>query len=505
MSVIAEEFDPNHQLPSLESDSRFQRNTLVPICCLPVEILIIILHYIQDACDCYHHSSFLVAFNFKWTRVMLVCQHFRAVAVQTPTLWSVIDLECAQKWRDLCLERTQGHTPLQIRDYGGVTRKNVLYLHRAQSAVLRGGLTEVLCAPDLKLQTLFVSCGTMDGGQGLAVSSSTFGGRNPFLRNLWLRGYAVSLLKDAPAMPHLRNLKLERITADLTALARLWSGTPRLEHLYMRHLMFSAGTRIADESELSYEPDWIEPVLDKVSLPHLKTLHIEEELVPMSALVRMLPTPSAMLWLQLREWDCRYHHRFMALGGNHAAIYAACLPFLSPLLDQAHSQGGSHVRYAASYDTDGSQRGGRFHLESPAGCTTTNPRTNHVEAALSFNFSCAIDRPHPLLDAMQTLHLKSSTEGQEDTIVCDPVAADSFATLTNLHTLIVEMPLAGVDWIRNWVISRRGQIEEVQLAHSFTPLQIATLAEDLLKEGLTPTISQLLPAPPSYACCWDSQ
>jgi hypothetical protein len=124
---------------------------------------------------------------------------------------------------------------------------------------------------------------------------------------------------------------------------------------------------------------------------------------------------------------------------------------------------------------------------------------------LSFNFSCAIDRPHPLLDTMQMLHLKSSTEGQEDTIVCDPVAADSFATLTNLHTLIVEMPLAGVDWIRNWVISRRGQIEEVQLAHSFTPLQIATLAEDLLKEGLTPTISQLLPAPPSYACCWALQ
>jgi hypothetical protein len=490
MSVLDEEFDPA-QLPSLDADARFERNALAPICRLPVDILILVLHYIQDTRGRNQRRSFLATFTSEWMCVMLVCRHFRAVAVQTPTLWSVIDLGCAQEWVDLCLERTQGNIPLQIRDRRTGVKEMEPYLHRAQSAVLRGDLTEVLCTPGLKLRALEVFCGRIDRGHWLAVSSSTFGGKNPLLRNLRLRGFSVSLFTDAPSMPHLRELQLELITTNFTALARLWSATPRLEHLYLRILQFSDTINWSQRS-LPYEPDMLEPVPAKVRLPHLKTLRISEELVAMSALVRMLPTPSVMLHLQVENYA--HDHQLIALGENYTAIYAACLPFLRKLLDQDHVQGGTHVRYMPDCWPDGSHVGGYFRLTSPHKCAATY-LSHRTVPALSFDFRCPIDRPHFLLDSIETLHMES-TEGHEDTVVCDPVAADSFATLTHLHTLIVDMPLARVDWIRNWVIGRRGQIKEVKLAYSFTPLQIATLEEELRKEGLTPKISQLPPSSP---------
>jgi hypothetical protein len=493
MSVLDEEFDPA-QLPSLDADARFERNALAPICRLPVDILILVLHYIQDTRGRNRRASFLADFTSEWTCVMLVCRHFRAVAVQTPTLWSAIDLRCAQEWVDLCLERTQGNIPLQISDRRSGSKEIEPYLHRAQSAVLRGDLTEVLCAPGLKLRALEVSCDRKERGNWLVVSSSTFGGKNLLLRTLRLRGFAVSLFTGAPAMPHLRELQLELITTNFTALARLWSATPRLEHLYLRSLQFS-DTCNWSQRHLPYEPDMLEPVPAKVCLPHLKTLRISEELVAMSALVRMLPTPNVMLHLQLQTYA--HYSQLTALGENYTEIYAACLPFLRKLLDQDHVQGGTHVRYMTRYWSDGSQVGGSFRLTSPHTYHyTPTYLPHHTVPALSFDFDCPINRPHFLLDTIETLHLEFSSEGREDTIACDPVEADSFATLTHLHTLIVDMPLPRVDWIRNWVIGRRGQIKEVKLAHSFTPPQIATLEEELRKEGLAPRISQLPPPSP---------
>jgi hypothetical protein len=71
-----------------------ERNSFHSICSLPVEILACILHHHQWTPPRKEDAARQSSFNFKWISVMLVCQHFRSVAITAPELWNTI---CAKR------------------------------------------------------------------------------------------------------------------------------------------------------------------------------------------------------------------------------------------------------------------------------------------------------------------------------------------------------------------------------------------------------------------------
>ncbi|KZV62682.1 hypothetical protein PENSPDRAFT_555458, partial [Peniophora sp. CONT] len=64
---------------------RTSQNTLAcPIFSLPPEVLSRVFFLCADDND--------ALCNLRWTKLMLVCRHWNAVALNTPELWSFIDL-----------------------------------------------------------------------------------------------------------------------------------------------------------------------------------------------------------------------------------------------------------------------------------------------------------------------------------------------------------------------------------------------------------------------------
>jgi hypothetical protein len=101
------------------ADLQRQRNAFQPICCLPMEILAMVLGQLQ-----LKGNRTFVPPDKTWAHTMLVCQRFRDLAVQMPALWTLLDIAYHQyeRWTDLCLKRA-GNLPLRlyIRSHYGPT------------------------------------------------------------------------------------------------------------------------------------------------------------------------------------------------------------------------------------------------------------------------------------------------------------------------------------------------------------------------------------------------
>ncbi|KAL4264321.1 F-box domain-containing protein [Pleurotus pulmonarius] len=96
----------DHQLSQLDHSARTlrsRRNALAPISTLPPEILSMVFMYMEAASN---HS-------LAWIKVSHVCQHWRAVALDSPRLWTNIVLS-RPKWTREMLKRSK-MAPLDIK------------------------------------------------------------------------------------------------------------------------------------------------------------------------------------------------------------------------------------------------------------------------------------------------------------------------------------------------------------------------------------------------------
>jgi hypothetical protein len=434
-----------HQLLLLKR----RRNSFVPVCRLPSELLAHIFSLVQHRVA-HAHKNVDPDFAFDmiasdWSRVMRVCTHFRAVAIQTPMLWNVQDFTTpASEWMDLCLSRAAGIPSC-------VSIKKTFdgdHLQHAWKAVVEGDAVhaDVLntAAPNLLILALRLN----EGFTEFKITPSFLGG-SPCITHLSIYGVQL-VLSEAPDMPVLRRLVLRDMVADfdLEEMAEFFERTPLLENLYLQFIYLGSAREVVDESTVI-------PVPRRVSLPHLKTFLLEDAPAEASAFVRLLSMPSTTLGIKVEEID-----EEIPMTSNRNLIHEAYMSFAEALPDSAEFCAGSitvrednttgTVTFGEAFPWDHSQ------LTSPAGFLT---------------FSCYVRSQHPVFDRITTLRtcLIPVSGNDMDTIWSSPF-------LPNLHTLALQNlnddDLEHRQEIKNWLGRRGNRIKRVEFnscSQSFFP------------------------------------
>jgi hypothetical protein len=412
------------------------RNSLIPVCHLPPELLAHIFSFVQRGVA---HSSKNVDPDFEfdkiasdWSRVMRVCTYFRAVAIQTPMLWDVQDFtRPASEWRDLCLSRAaEIPTCVFINQLSHGD-----HLRHAWKAVVEGDAVhaDVLnTAPNLLILAICLNWRPTP----FEITPSFFGG-SPSITHLSLHGVQL-LLGKAPDMPVLRRLVLREIVADLDLeeMAEFFERTPLLENLSLHFIYLGSAREVVNESTVI-------PVPRRVSLPHLKTLLLEDAPAEASAFVRLLSMPSTTLGIKVAETDDE-----IRITSNHDLIHEAYMSFAEALPDSAECCAGSITT-----------RG--YLLGTVEFGQTLWEHIQLVDPACFLTFSCYVRSQHPLFDRITTFRTQMIPVSGND---MDTIWSSPF--LPNLHTIVLEY-LNDNDFehrqeIKDWLGRRGNRIKHVE-------------------------------------------
>jgi hypothetical protein len=117
-----------------------KRNSMVPICRLPDELLVLLMRHIQSkpwtlkSMDLEFYD--FDAFDLRWMQITWVCQHIRRVAIDSPELWTEVCSEQSPEWNDLCASRSREAGICMDIPYGhyGEREHPATYLSNARQA-----------------------------------------------------------------------------------------------------------------------------------------------------------------------------------------------------------------------------------------------------------------------------------------------------------------------------------------------------------------------------------
>jgi hypothetical protein len=264
------------------------------ICKLPTEVLVEIFQIVQ----CTAHADVLATpewstYDRTWPRIMCVCRHFRDVALQSPTLWSTLDLAQSGRWLELCDQRS-GAAPLHLRTHEKSRWPRTMpwglvdsWVSRAETMALAdyGVCARVLHAPAPLLRALDVRTGS---GIIFEVDTTLLGGTATSLAHLTVHGPNI-ILDRLPPLPALRCLELCRVILDyrqLQTLIDVFVCTPQVEDLSIK------GVYLTEDDE---------PALHSSAplLPRLRILEIADTAYVAAELVRLLPAPRLSAEIQI--------------------------------------------------------------------------------------------------------------------------------------------------------------------------------------------------------------
>ncbi|TRM67521.1 hypothetical protein BD626DRAFT_625958 [Schizophyllum amplum] len=258
------------------------RNSFVSVSNLPDEVLAEIFHHYARSVNGYHGS------HMHWTRLMLVCRHWRAIGMATPALWSHLE-ETARSQYSLAQLRLSGAHPL------------IVHLEADDGHPLRSGSLTTL-EPHMDRIRCFVISSTWDTlSHALRLLGKK---RRDQLRNFSvLYAYkhtdgplAISAATTANIALNLRTLKLRDIDIDWGQLRNLISIS--IGRLYWNVPSVSQRTLV----ELLCR------------CPHLRRLSLEDCIAPLDRLDDDLPVAHTPL---LRRVKLKMH------VSNCAGILAA--------------------------------------------------------------------------------------------------------------------------------------------------------------------------------------
>jgi hypothetical protein len=473
------EFDEiDARICALESEIRElkrRRNSITPIFRLPSEILVTIIQHVQNESKAY--EDVFSKFDHSWVRIMLVCQHLRTVAVQTPTLWTVIDHNSrSAEWRDVCHQRS-ATAPLQIQTS---YKKHVVQWGRAVVAHI-GRLPKVdvsqITAPLLRVLRLSAT----NENHSFCVTSILLNTTFNSLVYLHLGGLGVSLKTDETvSLPCLRYLKLgsTRIDYNLDQLAHLLRHAQSLEHIIILRLCLAEGSQAVAADEVI-------PISSAVTLPRLRTLYIDDAPAEVWALLRLMSLPQVILCISVMRVSMNSQTQWTIqtnIVDHFLNFYNQMLRTLEPptsTVRYGFEPGDESGLGTITFGVSDEARNSEEILSSTFGSFSTSFCTIRIEP----------DGPHPALDRVCTLHIHCKIFGQLSFV--DLVRRHGVCFLEAIHTVVLEGLQANLTEtnpsIQNWIKSRGGRIKCVKLIECHEGTE--RFAEELRLGGLVPDVA----------------
>jgi hypothetical protein len=441
-------------------DLRRRRNAaFVPACQVPAELLAQVFAHVQHGGTEYDETQPWKSYRSEWARVMLVCQHFRDVAVRTPALWSTLDYRhSSRKWNDLC-ETRSANVPVYINDPVG---ESANVFPRARAAHLQLELLPAYAqflassAPNLKFLKLSGSFRYLK----LNVTASILGGQSLSLVQLTLSGM---FLIDMPFMPHLRRLELRqiRLSAESTSPFISLKNAPTLESLSVQHTT----------SQGVFSADYIS-ALNPISLPHLLVLEVEDNPEMAALCLRCLPLPKSMLKLEC--FDCFPEDMDDDLNQEHMNIYQTWKLFMqrvhqcnSPPKGDLYSHRGSAfgVTFGPSLELE------RLNIQATGSCT----------------FVCDEIHSHPIFDDVETVLFHN-----DDFPLWHIIDLDVLVGVRVLRFQAMDAEDIGPEQmvsLKDWIMHHKERIREVVFEQCHDNFR--ALATQLQQEGVVPNVAWL--------------
>jgi hypothetical protein len=258
---------------------RTRQNTLTGLASLPLDVLRLIFIILSEST--FGHLS--------WLKLMGTCTRLRMLAVNTPALWSYIDLERQILWIDLCLQRVRSYPIIlsyYTRSFVDASAAEVLsrLARNAQElsvsfskCTTRRVLIPIETALNSPLPSLKKLTYTTSENTVLKLSKA-FGGGMPVCNLTTLSLQPIKICRESPVFPSLVHLELEGVSVKQPEyLLGFLTRTPRIEHLVIR---------IITPFDISDNPS-----TKNVSLQHLTTVELQVTLKWISVLMRVLPFP----------------------------------------------------------------------------------------------------------------------------------------------------------------------------------------------------------------------
>jgi hypothetical protein len=302
------------EIEALESQLlqlKARRNMFTPLARLPAEILGRILYFAQvpsranEDDDRYLKSPLVILiYDRRWTEYTLVCKRIRSVALETPILWTFVELDFSRPptaWTEICVKRAK-ECPLEIYapvEYvlngpGAPSQLLVKYLGRARSLIssmtrkirksLRTWHIAALTTPMPLLEEMYCDMPEIN------LNADFMGGSCSSLLKLYLGAVTFSHYESTPDFSALRILvfAMSSETHEIRQFITLFNHTPRLEAL-------SVDTSLGDITINAND------VLAPVSLPHLHTFHLVTSFDVIPAFTSIIPIPHDKLGIELND------------------------------------------------------------------------------------------------------------------------------------------------------------------------------------------------------------
>jgi hypothetical protein len=445
--------DIDRRIATLErelAELKQHRNALTPICRLPTETLAAILVYVQHGGqDCDVRNPWRT-YNFEWVRAMLVCRHFRDVALGAAQLWSYVDFGY-RHWSPLWIQAFLKHSrcPVIVRDTSMLGEARHFFMRALSVDVVVGAAIpkEFLYRPAPLMQSL--RCRFINSLDRISIGLRFLAGTATFLHTLCLSNVAIRT--DMPDLPSLRLLKFIGVHfhPGLTTLINVIARAPQLRTLCLEDLQ---PCRPASQSHKEISR----------SLPDLQNLYIKGSPVYISQYMRVLPVPSISLGILLRDeddnpdWDDEHYTYAYDMWTRHAAAHSLDL---EPLVVLGNETMCVHVNI---------------------GLPSATPLSEFDATPSSFfSIHSTMLRSHPILAGIDTVYVRqprlyheAPCYDYEDAFGIDAMSDLRVVVLDDLDPWPVREPqpvteedaedLGLVEDLRRWVAARKGRVTDVR-------------------------------------------
>jgi hypothetical protein len=463
------------------------RNTLVPFCQLPADILYQILHILAQS----NYQTEIVPRGHQssapWTRTMATCTHLRELCLAAPSLWAYVDGLSDLEWMKLSSERS-GTSPLILRVGDDSEDARALLATHPRRFVIPSLLPRIadvdLTVHGPSSTSMWIAHDILERPMPLLVSlclrsAQSFRGQHILSSKF--------LVESAP--------RLKKLVMTHVYIEPGWAQPCSLTYLLLDQAMFQP-QGLADLLEhvpyLAYLELIIAQLLEgpvplPISLPNLRILRVRSIPPFLAKLLSFLPAPVDMCQIecqasiqeipQMDTDEDRKQQRAAAL---------AVLPRLFARTRFSMRDAGNRALVASLLEMDVLHASGgvqcicRLLLSAPG-------RGNEVMDFVDYS---ATVRGHvDVLGEARELHVQGMFVGP----LCSWAAESPTLRLSNVDALVIESGRGGIPELESWL---EGRVAAGCIAPDLNFTQcvdygsIEALGKKLVDKGLAPSVFQ---------------